>query len=299
MKKGNLLELQAAVAVATHRSFRRAAVDVGLSPSALSHAVNALEARLGVRLFHRTTRSVSLSEAGERFLAAMEPALAALSEAMASVNDFKAGPSGTLRLNAAEGAVRLLLEPLLLEYLRRYPEMRLDIVTEGRLVDIVAEGFDVGVRLADLVPQDMIAVPCGPEMRFALVASPSFLARHGEPDSPADLARFNCIQPRLASGALYRWEFCDPRGEPLRFAPMGNLMLDSHTLTIEAAVQGVGLAWLSRPQVSRELAQGLLVEVLPQWAPTYPRLCLYYPGHRLVPPGLMALVELARELYPA
>lgn len=298
MRKKGLLELQAVVAVAAHRNFRRAATDVGLSPSAVSHAVTSLEQRIGVRLFHRTTRSVSLSEAGEQFLSRVEPALGQIAAALESVNEFRDTPAGNLRLNTSEGAARLLLEPILLGFLERYPDMRLDVVTEGKLVDIVAEGFDAGVRLGDIVPQDMIAVPCGPPMRFAVVGSPEFFRRHGQPTTPEDLQRFNCIQPRHASGTLYRWEFCHPGGEGvelLRITPRGNLTLDSHALMVAAARQGAGLAWLSAPLIAGELAEGRLVEVLNEWSITYPRLSLYYPGHRLVPAGLKALVELIRE----
>ncbi|MDC0668875.1 LysR family transcriptional regulator [Nannocystis sp. ncelm1] len=187
MKKTGLLELQAVVAVATHRSFRAAAKEVGLSPSALSHAIAGLEQQLGVRLFHRTTRSVSPTDAGNHFLARVRPALQEIAGAMTAVEDFRATPRGTLRLNASRGAARwILLEPVL-EFLRRYPEVHVDLVTEDRLVDIVAEGFDAGVRGLDMVAPDMVAVPFGGPVRFAVVGAPAYFAEH-----PARSCRPTC-----------------------------------------------------------------------------------------------------------
>src|SRR5258706_8255130 len=205
MRRPGLFELQAVSAVAMHRGFRAAAVELEISPSALSHAIASLEQRMGVRLFNRTTRSVALSEAGERFLTQVQPALRDIAAAMEAVNDFRDTPTGTLRLNTSEGAAMQLLAPMVLEYLRRYPDMRVDIVTEGRLVDIVAEGFDAGIRLAEAVPQDMIAIPCSPPARFVVVGAPDYLRRHKRPKTPADLAGHACIRSRMPSGVLFPW----------------------------------------------------------------------------------------------
>ncbi|SMF16480.1 transcriptional regulator, LysR family [Tistlia consotensis] len=294
MQRAGLFELNAVVAVAARRSFRAAAAELGMSPSALSHAVAALERRLGVRLFNRTTRSVALSEAGEQFLARVGPALREIAEAMEAVEHYRDRPAGTLRINASEGAARQILEPVVLPFLERYPEMSVDLVTEGRLVDIVAEGFDAGIRIAEAVPRDMIAVPCGPPQRFVVVAAPGYLARRGRPETPGDLVGHACIRGRLPSGAPLRWEFAR-HGEPLAVEVSGPLTLGGSDLIVEAALNGAGLAYVSEWAAARELAAGRLVRLLDDWAPAFPGLSLYYPGHRLVPAGLKAFVALVRE----
>jgi DNA-binding transcriptional LysR family regulator len=299
MKKTGLAELQAVVAVAARRSFRRAAMDLGMSPSALSHSVAVLEQRLGVRLFNRTTRAVSLSEAGEQFLARVSPALEEIFEAMEAANDQRDIPAGTLRINASEGAAQIVMVPIMVEYLRRYPTMRLEIVAESRMVDIVAQGFDAGIRQSDSVAQDMIAVPCSGPLRFAVVGSPAYFAMHGTPSSPADLASHNCVRTRFqGGGAIYKWDF-GKRGRHVSIEVEGTVTLDSEQLMITAALQGIGLAWISEHAVQRELAARRLIRVLDDWSPAYPGLSLYYPGHRHVPAGLRALIEVVREVVPA
>jgi DNA-binding transcriptional LysR family regulator len=295
MKRAGLIELNAVAAVATHRSFRKAAAELGMSPSALSHAVSSLEARMGVRLFNRTTRSVAPSEAGLQFLARIRPALGQIDEAMAGVNEFRDTPSGTLRLNTSEGAAQMILAPIVLEFLKRYPDMQIDIVTDGRLVDIVAEGFDAGVRTADGVPLDMIAVACSPPVRFVVVGAPAYFAGRSKPRAPDDLRNHCCIRSRLPSGALYRWEF--QRGEEkIAIDPLGPLTLDNHNLMIAAAVQGGGLAWTNEWAVAPLLAEGRLVQVLEPWSPQSPGLRLYYPSHRHVPAGMKAFLAVVREV---
>lgn len=293
----SLAELNAVVAVAVHRSFRRAAAELGMSPSALSHAIAALEQRIGVRLFHRSTRSVSLSEAGEHFLARVRPALREIDAAMEAINDFRASPAGTLRINTSEGAARLVLAPIVFEFLRRYPDMKVDIVTEGRLVDIVADGFDAGIRDLEAVPQDMIAVPCTAPIRFGVFGSPAYFKKHKKPRVPADLLAHACIRCRYPSGALYKWEFAR-HGKETVIDVQGALTLDNHNLMIEAALHDVGLIWTSDGLVAEHLAAHRLVRVLEDWCPAYPGLCLYYPGHRLIPAGLRAFVDLVREVVP-
>ncbi len=294
MRKAGLLELNAVVAVATHKSFRAAAAELGLSPSALSHAIATLEHRMGVRLFNRTTRSVSLSEAGERFLSRIQPALREISSAMEVVNEFKDRPTGTLRLNTSEGAARLVVMPRVMEFLRRYPEMRVELVTEDRLVDIVADGFDAGVRLAEAVPQDMVSVPCSPEVSFAVVSSPRYFKGHPPPTTPGDLLTHNCIRHRKRSGGYFRWEF-EKRGKEVVVDVQGTLALDSDSLMLQAALKGLGLAYVSDWAVAADVAAGRLVRVLEDWTPSYPGLCLYYPGHRHVPAGLKAFIGVIRE----
>lgn len=294
MKRAGLLELNAVVAVAAHRSFRAAATELGLSPSALSHAVATLEQRMGVRLFNRTTRSVALSEAGEQFLARVGPALREISQAMVAANELRDTLTGTLRINASEGAARMFLMPSVLEFLRRYPDMHVDLVTQDQLVDIVAAGFDAGVRLADGVPRDMIAVPCGPDVSFAVVGSARYFKGRTRPLTPGDLAAHSCIRRRWPSGAIYRWEF-EKRGEEVVIEVNGSLTLDRDQLMIEAALRGAGLAYLSETSVAADIAVGRLIRVLEDWTPAYPGPRLYYPGHRHVPAALRAFIAILRE----
>lgn len=294
MQRAGLIGLNAVVAVAAHRNFRKAAAELGMSPSALSHAVSTLERRMGVRLFNRTTRSVALSEAGEQFLARIGPALGQITEAMDGVNEFRDTPAGTIRLNTSEGAARVILAPIVLEFLQRYPDMRVDLVTEGRLVDIVAEGFDAGIRSAESVPLDMIALACSPPIRFVVVGAPSYFKGRRKPATPDDLRNHRCIRSRLPGGALYRWEF--QRGdEKIAIDPMGPLTLDNHNLMVAAAVHGAGLAWTSEWAVAEQLAAGTLVQVLERWSPQLPGLCLYYPSHRHIPAGMKAFLEVVRD----
>jgi DNA-binding transcriptional LysR family regulator len=295
MKQPGLIELNAVVAVANQRSFRKAAAELGMSPSALSHAIASLEQRMGVRLFNRTTRSVAPSEAGLQFLARISPALGAITEAMAGVNEFRATPSGTIRLNMSEGAAQQILAPVVLEFLRRYPDMQVDIVTEGRLVDIVAEGFDAGVRSAEHVPQDMVAVLCSPPIRFVAAASPAYLNEHGAPRVPDDLRKHRCIRTRRPGGGLYRWEFRSG-AESVVIDPAGPLTLDSSKLMIAAAVAGAGVVWTSEWALAEYLADGRLLPLLAAWSPSEPGLCLYYPGHRHVPAGMKAFLAVLHEM---
>ncbi|BAO90981.1 LysR family transcriptional regulator [Caballeronia cordobensis] len=293
MKTSGLAELEAVLAVARHRSFRAAASELSVSTSALSHAIAALEARIGVRLFNRTTRSVSLSEAGAQFVQNVAPALTTIRDALEQAGSFRDTPSGTLRINTSVGAA-LQVMPVFIAFLARYPDMKLDIVTEGRLIDIVVEGFDAGIRLLETVPQDMIAVPFGERQRFAVVGSPAYFARHKPPRTPAHLAAHRCIRSRMPSGSIYQWEF-ERHGEAVRIDGEGALTLDEPGLMLAAARAGLGLAYLTEWNVAADLAAGTLVRVLEDWTPPLDGLCLYYPGRRHAPAGLRALTEMIRE----
>jgi DNA-binding transcriptional LysR family regulator len=295
MADTGLFELNAVAAVASHRSFRRAAIELGLSPSALSHTVAGLERRLGVRLFHRTTRSVALSAAGEQFLARIRPALGEIAEAIADVNALRDTPSGTLRLNASEGSARQVLQPILLTFLDRYPDMQIDLVTEGRLIDIVADGFDAGIRPIESVPQDMIAVPIVPRQRFAVVGAPAYFKKHPKPRVPGDLLAHNCIRYRFGSGRIFRWEF-EKRGQELVIDVTGRLTTNSPSLMIEAALDSFGLAFVNEALLPDLFKKGRLSRVLEDWTPPFDGLALYYSGHRHVPAGLRALVGVVREI---
>jgi DNA-binding transcriptional LysR family regulator len=293
--KAGFVELSAAIAVATKLNFRAAAAELGMSASGLSHSIAALEARLGVRLFHRTTRSVSLSEAGEAFLARVQPALREITAAMTVANDHRDKPAGTLRINTSEGAAKQVLAPVIAEFLRRYPDMQIDIVTEGRFVDIVADGFDAGIRIAEAVPLDMIAVPIGaPDQRQAVVASPDYLRDRKRPKVPADLKHHQCIRTRLPSGKLYGWEFAR-LGQAAMINVTGALTVDNHNLMVQAALEGLGVAYLNDWFVREDISAGRLIRLLEDWTQPYPGLRFYYSSHRHAPAGLRAFVDLLRE----
>lgn len=295
MRHEGLLELRAVVAVASHRNFRAAAADLDMSPSALSRAVATIEARIGVRLFHRTTRSVSLTEAGEQFLARISPALREITDAMEVANAFRTTPAGTLRINTSQGAAWLILKPIVLEFLKRYPDMSVDLSAEGRFVDIVAEGFDAGIRLAEAVPQDMIAVAIEGDHSMAVAGSPAYFKRRKKPKAPADLLEHECIRTRLPSGILYRWEFAK-HGEEIALDVKGRLTLDNYTLAIQAGLAGAGLIYTSHSFVRSHISERRLIRVLEDWTPPFPGLRLYYPVHRHASAGLRAFISLVQEV---
>jgi DNA-binding transcriptional LysR family regulator len=293
MKPG-LAELAAVLAVARQRNFRAAADDLGMSPSALSHAVSALERRIGVRLFNRTTRSVSLTEAGEQFVASVSPALKQIEDAVMTATSRQATPSGALRINASVAAAHQMW-PIFEEYVRRYPAVTLDLATDGRFVDVVDEGFDAGVRLAESVPKDMVAIPIGPRQSFAVVGSAAYFRKYPKPKSPADLKDHRCIQRRLPSGSVFRWEF-EKRGERFLVDVNGVLTLDEPALVQKAALAGLGLAYLNLLQVHPDIKRNRLVRVLDEWTEPFDGICLYYPGRRHVPAALRALIDLVKEI---
>jgi DNA-binding transcriptional LysR family regulator len=292
--KGSLLELEAVVTVARRGGFRAAARELEMSSSALSHAIAALETRLGVRLFNRTTRSVALSDAGEAFVADVAPALAAIRAAAERLDEHRAEPSGTLRLNTSLGFARVILKPLVFEFMRRHPTVNVEIVTEGALVDIVGQGFDAGVRLGETVPPDMIALPLTRDIRQLVAGSPAYFAAQGRPRAPADLASHRCIRGRMANGAVYRWEF-ERRGERIVIDPPGTLTLDEGDLMLAAALESQGLVYVFDQALAEHLASGRLLAVLQDWSPPFPGLTLYYPSRRNAPARLRAFIELARE----
>ncbi|AHE53261.1 LysR family transcriptional regulator [Sphingomonas sanxanigenens] len=295
MNDVSLSDLNAFAAVAQQRSFRRAADALGVSRSALSHSVRALETRLGARLLHRTTRSVAPTEAGEALLARLVPALRDLDEMLDAVGQSDAELTSTLRINANEGGAGWLLQHVVPAFLLRHPRASIDLVTEGRLVDIIADGFDAGVRLREAVPQDMIAVPFTGAIRFLPVAAPAYVAAHGRPQTPEDLRRHRCIRQRLPSGKPYRWEFAKASDEVTVEVP-GSISLDHSRLMVDAAVLGLGIAFVPEPYAADALADGRLVVLLEDWCPPLEGLCLYYAGNRHVPAVLRAFIDVLRGL---
>lgn len=295
MERLSLNDLDAVLAIARRASFRAAAIDLGMSTTALSNAIGKLEANLGVRLFNRTTRSVSLTDAGRLFVEHVAPALGEVQGALEVVRAQRDQPSGMLRINAAAFAAREIIGPLVLEFLRRYPQMQVDLVTEGRLVDIVADGFDLGVRVADLVPSDMISLSLGRPQRYAVVASAAYLAARGTPRLPADLQRHSCVRVRLPDGALFRWRFANGNSAQ-QIDVQGPITLDEASLARTAVMAGVGLGYFMEQDVREDIAAGRLVRVLDDWTPPLPGLCLYYAGRRNPSAGMTAFLELAREV---
>ena len=251
MKTYNLTDFDAVLAISRRGSFRAAALDLAMSTSALSNAVAKLEETLGVRLFNRTTRSVALTEAGRRFVDQMTPALKDIHRALDTVRSQQQTPSGTLRINTFPTAGREILSPLVIEFLRRFPEVHIDVVTEGKLVDIVADGFDFGVRSRNLVPTDMIAIPVGPPRRYAVVASPSYLEKRGRPAAPPDLLAHSCVRARLPNGALFRWQF-EAEGQSVQVDVDGPLTLDEASL----ARMAVMLPHIGRQPMESGIASG-------------------------------------------
>lgn len=296
--KGNDLSAFAAfLAVAAHRSFRSAAVELDMTPSAISHAIKVLERRLNVRLFNRTTRSVSLTEAGERLALKLRPAMASIEEAVRELEGNDHSPSGTVRINASEGAIRLVLRPVLAQFLRTYPHVHLDIVSDGTLSDIVADGFDAGIRLAEAIPKDMVAIPVMGDVRFAAVASPDYLEKRGYPMVPQDLYAHDCIRFRFESGAIYRWEF-ERAGVVERINPSGPITLTDQPLMVDAAIEGIGIAFVPDHLVVHVLKDGRLERVLDDWCVAEPGLCLYYSANRHIPAALRALIDMLTDALP-
>lgn len=294
MSRHSLIELDAVIAIMRKGSFRAAAIDLGLSTTALSNAISKLERQLGVRLFNRTTRSVSLTDAGRDFVERVGPALEDIHEAMETVRSQQEVPSGTLRINAFATAAREIMAPLILEFLRRYPQVHIDLVTEGRLVEVVGEGFDLGVRSSDLVPSDMIAVPIGGPRRFAVVATPAYFEKQGKPRVPADLHAHQCLRIRLPNGALYRWHF-EKNGQPVQVDVDGPVTLDEASLSRMAVLDSIGIGFFMESDIREDLASGRLVRVLKDWTPPLAPLALYYPSRRNPSAAFKAFIALARE----
>jgi DNA-binding transcriptional LysR family regulator len=276
--------------VASQGSFRRAATTLGLSPSAVSHAVSGLEAVLGVRLLARTTRSVALTEAGAQLFHRLGPALEEIDAALEDVVSAGGRPAGHVRLTAAANAAEMLITPHAARFAEAFPDVTLELIVQDGFVDLVAGGFDAGVRLGEHLEKDMIAVRLGPDMRMAAVAAPDYFARHPAPRHPRDLSGHRCIGRRFTGGGLYRWEF-EKDGESLEIAVEGLLVSNDGRLIATAALSGAGLAYVMEATVAADIAAGRLVRVLDDWSPPFPGFFLYYPSRRQMRPALRAFID--------
>src|SRR5579863_6490085 len=294
MPRENFNDLLAFLAVAKARSFTKAAALLGVSQSALSHTVRGLEERLGLRLLTRTTRSVAPTEAGERLLRAAGPRIEEIKAELAALSALRDKPAGTIRITAHDHAVRAVLWPALEKLLPNYPEIRVEIVIDYGLTDIVAERFDAGVRTGEMVAKDMVAVRIGPDMRSAVVGAPAYFARRARPKTPQDLTAHKCINLRLPThGGLYAWEF-EKAGREMNVRVDGQLVFGTATLLLTAARAGFGLAYLTEEQVRDDLKSGRLVRVLADWCPPFSGYHLYYPSRRQPTQAFSLLVDALR-----
>ncbi|BEM85984.1 LysR family transcriptional regulator [Serratia marcescens] len=295
MRGSDFAELRAFAAIVEHGGFARAAAHLGMSASALSQTLRNLETRLGVRLLNRTTRSVAPTEAGAQMLARLLPAMEEIDAAVAQAIARRQNPSGRLRLNVTRVAALHYLAPLIAPFHRQYPDIVLDLSIEERLVDIVAGGFDAGVRLHEKLAKDMVAVKLGGEVRMRVVASPAYLARYGRPLTPDDLRQHRCLNYRWpTNGNLYRWEF-ERDGVKRDIAVEGPVIVDEPEVLVRAALDGAGIAYLFEQQIATGLADGRLLPLLDAWTPPFPGFYLYYPANRQTPRPLRAFIDFARQ----
>jgi DNA-binding transcriptional LysR family regulator len=295
MRRENVNDLLAFLAVARERSFTKAAAKLGVSQSALSHTIRGLEARLGLRLLARTTRSVSPTEAGERLLLSVGPRFEEIEAEVAALSELREKPAGTIRITTGEHAADTILWPVLMKLLPNYPDIKIEISVDPGLTDIVAQRFDAGVRLGEQVAKDMIAVRIGPDMRMAVVGAPSYFAKRSPPKRPQDLTEHNCINLRLPTyGGLYAWEF-EKGNRELKVRVDGQLVFNDLGQSLNAALAGLGLAYLPDDVAQPHLARGRLKLVLEDWCPPFPGYHLYYPSRRQSSPAFALLVDALRH----
>jgi DNA-binding transcriptional LysR family regulator len=294
MKRDELGDLAAFLAVAEAASFTRAAAKLGTSQSALSHTIRRLESRLGLRLLTRTTRSVAPTQAGERLIETLRPALDDIDARLAALTALREKPAGTIRINTSEHAVETVLWPALARLLPDYPDIQVELTIEHGLTDIVAGRYDAGVRLGEQVARDMIAVPIGPPMRMAVVGAPAYFAKAAKPKTPQQLAAHACINLRfVTSGGLYAWEF-EKDGRELNVRVEGQLAFNNSGMCLKAALDGFGLAFLPEDRVQAPVREGRLVRVLSDWCAPFPGFHLYFPSRRQQSPAFALLVEALR-----
>jgi DNA-binding transcriptional LysR family regulator len=295
MRRGILDDLLAFLAVGRERSFTKAAAKLGVSQSALSHTIRELEARLGVRLLTRITRSVSPTEAGERLLLTLGPRFEEIDAEIEALSELREKPAGTIRITAAEYAVETILWPKLVKFLRHYPDIKIELIVDNGLTDIVAQRYDAGVRAGEQVAKDMIAVRIGPDMRMAVVGAPSYFRKRSEPKKPQDLIGHNCINLRLSThGGLYAWEF-EKGNRELKVRVEGQLIFNGTFQMLTAALSGFGLAYVPEDLAQPHLAKGRLKRVLEDWCPPYSGYYLYYPSRRQSSAAFALLVDALRH----
>ncbi|WP_426411411.1 LysR family transcriptional regulator [Bradyrhizobium ganzhouense] len=290
VRQGALDGVEAFLSVAQHRSFRRAATELGVTPSAISQAVRALEARVGAALFIRTTRSVGLTEAGERFFARARPAFEELVAASGAARELGQRPAGLLRLTVPRSVVPILLEPLIASFCQAYPEIEVELAASEEMVDLAAGGFDAGIRMGQFIAPDMIAVRLTKPLPLIIIGSPDYLARAGRPERPDDLRTHACLRMRRSNGALASWSL-DDGGRSIEIAVSGPFIAYDFPTMLGAAIEGVGLAQVPSPLASGAIAAGKLVRVLEKFSPMTPGVFLYYPGHRQIMPKLRAFID--------
>lgn len=297
LSRANLADIIYFLAIAKHQSFSRASVEVGISASALSHAMKGLEARLGVRLLNRTTRSVTLTAAGEELQGLVSDPLTDISNALETLNRLRDEPTGRIRLNVLSDGAKLLLGPVLPVFVERYPDIEVDLTVTNRMIDVIGEGHDAGIRFGGTVPSDMIAQRLSPDVRWSVVGTPGYLERFGVPTHPEQLKEHRCLKIRLGNARLYDWEFVKD-GQKLEVQVPGAITIDETRVGVALVTRGAGLVYVPERVIARYIEDGTVQEVLKDWAHTDPGFHIYYSSFRQVPVGLRLLIDLIRELEP-
>lgn len=297
VSRANLADFVYFLAIARHQSFSRAGQEVGISASALSHAIKGLETRVGVRLLNRTTRSVTLTAAGEELCALISVPMQEMGEAMEVLNRFRDEPTGRIRLNILSDAADLLLGPVLPIFNDRYPEIQIDLTVTNLIVDIIGGGHDAGIRYGGTVPEDMIAQRLSSDIRWVVAGTPDYLNRYGIPEHPNDLFKHRCLRIRLGNGCMYDWEF-EKDGEAISVAVPGMITIDETRVGLSLVSQGAGLMYAPEPAMASLVEKGQVVRVLDDWASMAPGFHMYFSSHRQLPTGLRLLIDLIREIQP-
>jgi DNA-binding transcriptional LysR family regulator len=295
--RSDLADFSYFLAIARHRSFRRAGLEIGVSASALSHALKGLEARIGIRLLNRTNRSVTLTAAGEELQSAISQPFETIDQAVDRLNRFRDTPTGRIRLNVPSDAASLLLGPVLPTFIDRYPDVEIDLAVSNHLVDVVEGGFDAGIRYGGTVPEDMVAQRLSADIRWVVAGSPAYLTRFGTPNHPDDLLQHRCLRFRVGDDSVYRWEF-ERDGEELTMAVPGSLTLDDSRSILALLTRGAGLMYGPEPLLAPLVHVGEARLVLEDWSSLGPAFHIYYPGRRQLPTGLKLLIDLIREVRP-
>jgi DNA-binding transcriptional LysR family regulator len=297
LSRANLADIIYFLAIAKHQSFSRASLEVGISPSALSHAMKGLEARLGVRLLNRTTRSVTLTAAGEELQGLVSKPLTDITDALETLNRLRDEPAGRIRLNVLSDGAELLLGPVLPVFIDRFPEVDVELTVTNKMIDVIGDGHDAGIRYGGTVPADMIAQRLSPDVRWSVVGTADYLARFGTPLHPDDLKQHRCLKIRLGNSRLYHWEFMK-NGQKLEVDVPGAITIDETRVGIALATRGAGLMYVPEWAIARHLEDGTVQAVLKDWAYTEPGFHIYYSSFRQLPVGLRLLIDLIRELEP-